>query len=168
MPIRSSHIAHRRLAGFHSVYEVAREALAPRPEIRFRVTSFEGLATPHPSVGQAIQRYDSIQPGWLPAAQARVCSTLTALFPTAHVLLVTRGFRTMILSSYSQYARSGGTLDLESYLKLAYEERAWDYDYVAGLYQRAFGGERTLVMPYELLRADPAAFTRGMEERLGG
>jgi len=46
------------------------------------------------------------------AKQREVCEILRTLFPRSLVLVVTRGYRGMVRSAYSQYVRSGGTLDL--------------------------------------------------------
>ena len=56
--------------------------------------------------------------------QVAACDALGALFPTAHVLLVTRGFRSLILSSYSQYARTGGAVEIEDFLRGGMPEHA--------------------------------------------
>jgi hypothetical protein len=106
-------------------------------------------------------------------AQERVCSILSGIFANATVLIITRGFRSMILSSLSQYARSGGEVDLAAMMRAAQEKpdprqlEAWHYDHLIGLYRRAFGEENVIVMPYELLRDDPGAFTRTLSARLG-
>jgi hypothetical protein len=78
----------------------------------------------------------------------------------------------MILSSHSQYVRSGGEVDLAGMMRAAQKEpdprllEAWHYDYLIGLYGRAFGEENIIVMPYELLRDDAEAFTRMLSARL--
>lgn len=94
------------------------------------------------------------------------------------MLIVTRGFRSMLLSSYSQFVRSGGDLELPALVAVALEHRDpvldalltiehWNYDRLVGRYREAFGAERVVVMSYELLRGDPLAFARALEARLG-
>jgi len=73
----------------------------------------------------------------------------------------------MILSSYSQYVRSGGDRDLQEMIASATGSPAWKYDEIAALYAGAFGEAKVIVMPYELLRDDAERFTRALEERLG-
>jgi hypothetical protein len=159
------------IAGFATVYAIARAgaAGADADGIRYRVTSSEGLATPHPDVGGPIG-HDRARTGPVPERQERVCATLAALFPTAHVLLVTRGFRTALLSGYSQYVRSGGELDFAALVRGAGSTPAGaeqlNYDRVIRLYSAAFP-ERLIVLPYELLRDDGEAFIRALEARLG-
>jgi hypothetical protein len=95
---------------------------------------------------------------------------LAELFPNALVLIVTRGFRAMILSSYSQYVRSGGDVDLADLIAMntnLSQLDPWNYDALIDLYTRAFGEANVIVMPYELLREDAGAFTRSLETRLG-
>jgi hypothetical protein len=161
------------IAGFQDVHAIAREGASRRDHApRYRVTSCEALSSPHATAGEGAVDYDAIRVTSRQAAQAEVCGMLAALFPNAHVLIVTRGFRGMILSSYSQYIRSGGTESLEALCTLAGTEAGanlapWNYDFLIGLYRRAFGDAKVIVMPYELLRDDAAAFLREIARRLG-
>jgi hypothetical protein len=150
---------------------MAREAASGRGRPLYRVTSSEDLSSPHTSVGQMAVDYEEMQRASMPDAQTRACELLAALFPTAHILIVTRGFRSMILSSYSQYVRSGG---LESLAALcasggsaaAAKQAPWNYDHLIGLYRRAFGEAKVILLPYELLRDDAAAFVGEISRRL--
>lgn len=159
------------IGGCSDVYDLVRQSAAPDPEVRCRVTSFEGLATPDLRAGRIVPdlRRDAQGPDF--EAQKRACATLAALFPGAHILLVTRGFRSILLSGYSQYVRSGGDLDFNAFRTPDPEEveqgrHAWHYDSLIGLYEAAFG-DGLIVMPYELLRDDPARFAAEIERRLG-
>jgi len=154
------------IAGFRSVYDVVTEGAKPRPGIRCRVTSSEGLSAPHPDSGSLGIDYN---PGYdFDAAQTEVCERLAALFGSAQVLIVTRGFRSMILSSFSQYARTGGDIPFEEQLATGrFESAPWNYDALIARYAKAFGEQNVIVLPWELLRDDAAAFTRVLEERLG-
>lgn len=154
------------IAGWRSVYDIASGAAAGEPGILWRVTSGEGLATPHRDVGRRSVDYAALAPGEVAAAQERVCHELGALFPGAAVLILTRGFRAMLLSSYSQYVRTGGTRDFGAFCEAGCG-RIWDYDRLIGLYEAAFGAENVIVLPYEGLRDDPAGFVAGLEVRLG-
>ncbi|HUO85253.1 MAG TPA: hypothetical protein VM534_09080 [Thermoanaerobaculia bacterium] len=159
------------IAGFRDVAQIAREGSLPGADVRYRVTSSESLSYPHPYVGQPLERYDYTR--WSDSRGiARVCTTLAEIFPAASVLLVTRGFRSMILSAYSQYARTGGHLDFPPFCEWLQErvsggDPAFDYDFLTGLYRRAFGEGKLIVVPYELLQEEPAAFTAAIESRLG-
>jgi hypothetical protein len=101
--------------------------------------------------------------------RARVAEILHELFPEASVLIVTRGFREALLSSYSQHVRMGGRAPIAElfggggggvgeYL---------NYDGVLDLYENKFGSERLVVLPYELLRDDPERFSSEVEGHLG-
>ena len=157
-------------AGFRDVYDFARQAGAPVEGRLYRVTSAEGLATPHADVGRDKVDYARMRSLAMPAAQERVCAELAALYPDAWILIVTRGFRMMILSAYSQYVRTGGTDPLDSFCAPSAEgdpaRDAWDYDRLIALYRKAFPG-RVIVLPYELLRDNPSRFTGEIEARLG-
>jgi hypothetical protein len=153
------------IAGYRDVYAIAREGAAPRPDVRYRVTSSENFTAPHRDTGGEHYSYeDPFDPA---AAQEHVCALLGEIFPHAHVLIVTRGFRSMIFSSYSQYIRSGAGVSLEEFVTHPLLDRPWDYDRIIGMYRNAFGAEQVVVMPYELLRDDADRFVRTIEERLG-
>lgn len=153
------------IAGYRDVYEIARQAAAQPADVRYRVTSCESFTAPHEDTGARHYRLeDPIDPA---IGQENACATLASLFPNARVLIVTRGFRSMIFSSFSQYVRSGADLSIEEFVRHPLIGHPWDYDRVIGLYQRAFGAERVMVMPYELLRDDADGFVRTVAERLG-
>lgn len=150
---------HREAAGF------AREAARPTEAIRARVTSCEELVMPGPAAGHHGMR--DLTPRETAGDAERVCADLAALFPTAYALLVTRGFREMLFSSYSQLVRSAGTHVLGDEPPVRVELRGmWDYDGLVRTYEAAFG-DRLLVLPYELLRDDPCAFVSLIEQPLG-
>ena len=71
------------IAGFHNVYQIAQAGAAPRAGVLYRVTSCEGLATPHPSFGNAVFDYGRERPLPIAEAQAEVCRILASLFPNA-------------------------------------------------------------------------------------
>ena len=166
------------IAGFRNVYAIIRGGGAPRPGVHYRVTSYEGLVAPQASAGEDFVDYASSRDDDMPASQSKLCAALAELFPNARILIVTRGFRAMILSSYSQYVRSGGDADLDDLVAAALTDHApgfdallrlnpWNYDHVIDIYSRAFGPGNVIVVPYELLRDDAGAFTNCIEERLG-
>jgi hypothetical protein len=139
------------------------------PDIRYRVTSCEGFSSPRPDAGGVNINYERLREMDMAAGQKAVCGLLAALFPNAHILIVTRGFRSMILSSYSQYVRTGGNDALPDLIAQDHpvEIDPWDYDRLIAMYADAFGQDRVVVMPYELLREDVSRFTTALEERLG-
>lgn len=167
------------IAGFRDVYAIARAGAVPARDIRYRVTSSEALSAPRPDAGRILVDYSLLQDVDAVTAQRRVCATLGELFPNAMILLVTRGFRSMIVSSYSQYLRSGGDADLDDLIEIArrgpgsagYELlldlARWNYDELIAAYSGTFGAENVIVMPYEVLRDDAPRFTRLLAERLG-
>src|SRR5688572_8511748 len=54
--------ANDGIAGFTNVYEVARSGAALPTDVRYRVTSAEGLATPHPTFGDPVSEFDAPWP----------------------------------------------------------------------------------------------------------
>lgn len=169
--------ADGRIAGFRDVFAIARAGAAGRKPTPWRVTSYEGLSAPHASAGRVAVDYHGPRPVDVPTAQLRICELLFDLFPGAMVLIITRGFRSMVLSSYSQYARSGGDVGLAELVAMAEKGSGpefdqlvnlapWDYDHLITAYAAAFGSENVIVLPYELLRDDPHRFTGAIADRL--
>jgi hypothetical protein len=162
------------LAGFRTVHELARGAAFPTAGDRFHVTSCEGFTAPRPAVGLQGVEYHSVDAPLMAERQARVRDLLRSMFADAVILIVTRGFRSMILSSYSQYVRSGGHVELAAMIGEGgsrtgddpHDHDPWHYDFVIELYRDAFGTENVIVMPWELLRDDAEAFVRVIEARL--
>lgn len=158
--------------GVRDIYEISRLGVElPRP-VELRVTSFEGLAAPHRSFGHEIIDHLDLGSVPMPQAQEQVCAMLADLFPNAHILLVTRGFRALIFSVYSQVVRGAGGLRLAELCEMLKRlplsgSNPFDYDFVLATYRKAFGSENVLCLPYEMLRADPGGFTSVLEERYG-
>lgn len=153
------------ITGYGTVYDIVAEAASPAAVAPlWRVTSTEGLTAPFESIGQWAAEF---RHGRM-AEIERACLSLAKVFPGATVLIVTRGFRSMILSSYSQYVRSGGTRTLEALM--SHERGAdhpWNYEATIVHYRARFGAEKVIVLPYEMLREEPARFLREIELRLG-
>lgn len=155
------------LGGYRSVHDLSAEAASPADRPRWRVTSCEDLAAPQADAGSLVVDYErAMQRRWVDG-QTAARDALVRMFPGARILIVTRGFRLMILSSYSQYVRSGGREDFATLLRHGGDNHPWDYDRLIGDYRAAFGRDHVIVLPYELLRDDPGAFTRAIETRLG-
>jgi hypothetical protein len=160
------------VAGFRNVWEIARDAAKGGAEPLYRVTSSESFCLPFEDVGQRAVDYKQRRDADVVSAQAACCRTLAALFPASLVLVVTRGYRSMILSSYSQLVRSGGFVGLDRVLDAmrtpeVIQRSPWNYDRVMALYRNAFGQDNVIVMPYELLRDDTRRFTDLLAQRLG-
>ena len=153
------------LGGFRDAYQLTRHAVAPLPEPRWAVTSYEGFSAPLPTAGAIGADYGE-HGAPIAARQERACHLLGGLFPGAHILIVTRGFRAMILSSFSQYARSGGQADIEDMVREARTDHPWCYDDIAALYRAQFGEDRVILLPYELLECDPERFLGELARRL--
>lgn len=161
------------IAGFGDVYAIVREAAdPPAVPLRWRVTSCEGFAIPTPGFGGFVSDVTTVHATAWPASRDAACSTLAGLFPGAHVLLVTRGFESILGSFWSQYVRTGGDLPFDAFCAAVADRAAagrnpLNYDALVTTYRGAFGTDRVHVLPYELLRDDHLAFGREIEVRLG-
>jgi hypothetical protein len=157
------------IAGFEGVDDLSRRCADPQFKALLRVTSSEALATPRPCAN-GTPDYVTAE-GHVPHSRAEVvCAELASLFPTAHVLLVTRGFRSIMVSGYSQYVATGGTDGFfgarPGFGADDHSRQAWNYDGTIAHYRAAFG-ERLIVLPYELLRDDPERFVHLLTQRFG-
>jgi len=160
------------IAGWHDVHQISAQAAQPLHEILYRVTSSEGLAAPHASIGQLTMDYARVDYTGAPATQARVAGVLAQQFPNARILVVTRGFRSMILSAYSQIIRIGGSVDFAEFCSslrsaAARDADGWNYSRLLNLYIGHFGAANVLAMPYELMRDELESFTDSLERWLG-
>ena len=158
------------IAGFSSGYALVHEAAASQSESSYRVTSLETLSIPGLDAGNASVDYDRYATFDMAAAQSRVCSLLAALFRDVTVLIVTRGFRSVIRSALSQYARTGGDADVLQLIGGKGDHEltvVYHYDRLISEYVLAFGSENVIVMPFELLRDDADAFIRMLATKLG-
>ena len=135
------------------------------------MTSCELLSTPlTPDAGSLQDLGEEALLTPIAELRERVCLALQLMFAQPTILIVTRGFHAEFLSGYSQYVRGGGRLRID---ELFAPEAAghlamfFDYDAVVSLYERTFGEEAVIVLPYELMRDDPSAFVAALEGRLG-
>lgn len=159
------------IAGSRDVYSLVRDSVTDGPEPKYYVTSSESFSAPNPYAGQMSIDYDLLRGRDAIADQRRACELLGRLFPGALVLVVTRGFRSMILSSYSQYVRSGGRDDGARFVEALRSGNEmidyWHYDAFLDMYAQTFGASNVVVLPYELLRDDVDAFIGTLADRLG-
>jgi hypothetical protein len=158
------------LAGHSGVAAFSRYAAHPHGARAWHVTSFELLVAPRVEESGP----DISAGGPIAERRRRVCELLRELFGEVTILIVTRGFRGVLASVYSEYVRAGGTLtqrelmgsvDASSAARVLVEDY-YDYDETIALYEHVFGADRMIVMPYELLREDPSGFIAELEDRL--
>jgi len=89
------------------------------------------------------------------------------LFPNAKILIGIREQKDIILSSYKQYIKTIGTLSLKKYLTpfkrrcfmAEFDLLLFCYDKIINTYMSAFGKENVLVLPYELMKVNPEAYS---------
>jgi Sulfotransferase family len=101
---------------------------------------------------------------------------LAVVFPDGLVLIVIREQREMLLSTYRQYVKAGGAWSLPQFLDPPVDTRTrvplsdpihFAYHRLIRTYHRLFGDDRVLVLPYELLRADPGRFVTAIARFAG-
>jgi hypothetical protein len=160
--------AHDAIGGVTSAAAIARQVAVADNAPRWVVTSSEWLMVP--AEGPGIPPTEPIA-----ARRRRVCARLRTMFGDATILIVTRGFRAIIASSYSEVLRWGLALSVEEFMSLYQESPAFegwrvtdvfDYDAALRLYADTFGAESVVVLPFELLRDDPRGFLARLEQRL--
>jgi len=101
---------------------------------------------------------------------------LKETFPDARILIVIREQRSIMLSAYKRYIRHCGTASIREYLGSPNESRArvpvfslehFKYHRLIAHYQEIYGNERVLVLPYEQMCQESAAFVRRISDWCG-
>jgi hypothetical protein len=163
--------AHDAIGGVTSATAIAsqaRSAAVTDNAPRWVVTSSEWLMLPAEAPG-----IPPTEP--IAVRRQRVCARLRTMFGDATILIVTRGFRSAIASTYSEVLRWGVASSVKEFLSLYQESPAFegwrmadvfDYDTPLRLYADTFGSESVMVLPFELLRDDPGEFLARLEQRL--
>lgn len=161
------------LVGFGGADALARDVAHRTTPPRLYVTSSEHLSMPRRN---DVDPADPPQDGTLDERRRRACELMSHLFADPAILIVTRGFRGVLVSAYSQYVRLGGHLSLPAFMHMLVSSGAengtnvvdyYDYDATIATYEAVFGPERVIVLPYELLVKDSDGFVRALEGRLG-
>jgi hypothetical protein len=159
---------HDAIGGVTSAAAIASQVAVTDNAPRWVVTSSEWLI--HAGDGPGIPPTEPVA-----ARRPRVCARLRTMFGDPTILIVTRGFRSVIASSYSEVLRWGLALSVEEVVSLYQESPAFegwrvadifDYDASLRLYADTFGAESVVVLPFELLRDDPRGFLARLEQRL--
>ena len=158
----------KAITGFYNSHDFSWYAESTEPIHECFVISSEHLSvwkSDSDIVGMrnGLKKYD------IKAYQEKLRDTLYDIYPTAKILIVTRGYTSLFQSFYSQYLAIGGTYDFENLLKSMWDNfpDLFDYSRVISLYREKFGNDNVIVLPYELLRADPHAFTAIIEKKMG-
>ena len=156
------------VTGFYGTHDISWYAESTDPLHECFVISSEHLSvwkSDSDIVGMrsGLKKYD------IKAYQLKLRDTLHAIYPTAKILIVTRGYTSLFQSFYAQYVAIGGTYDFENLLKSMWDNfpQLFDYSHVVNIYREKFGNDNVIVLPYELLRADPHGFTGIIEKKMG-
>lgn len=124
----------------------------------FRVLSDEALSI----AGIKVNRADVVYQGLnnIKDHQRNTAEKLHHLFPNAKVLIIVRGYKSLLTSLYSQYLVKGGRLNFKHFIEEHGESfvEQFDYDYLYYLYLSIFGKSNVLMLPYEMLREAPEQF----------
>jgi hypothetical protein len=100
-----------------------------------------------------------------------IADNLAQTFPGARIVVVMREQRSMVVSTYKQYVKTGGPARLETFLSPDSQHKAptfrfefFEYDRVIRYYRSLFGADAVLAMPYEQLAGDRAGFITQVAE----
>lgn len=105
-----------------------------------------------------------------------IAERLASTFPEGMVLIVIREQRRMVESTYRQYVKVGGAESAKRFLHPPtrgpsrvplFNLRHFEYHHVIGAYQQLLGPERVLVLPVEMLAADPQGFAASIQRFAG-
>ena len=93
-----------------------------------------------------------------------IAKRIHSVFPEARILMLIREQKSTIFSSYAQYIKSGGTPTLQRFIGADIEKPAFqpicrldhlEYDLLISYYQKLFGSDNILVLPFELFKKNP-------------
>lgn len=103
-----------------------------------------------------------------------VAERIHQIYPKAKILIVIREQVSMVLSTYYQLLKMGGTISLEQFLDQNYDSRSpnfsfyhFQYHHLLAHYQKLFGPDQVLILPYELFVQDAAAYLQRIGEFCG-
>lgn len=123
-----------------------------------QLTVWNGVLNP---LGAKFQEYN------IEAHQKRNAQKLFELYPNAKILITIRGFDTLLQSLYAQYVLNGGVLFFGDFFEVQQKnklQKLFNYDYVFSIYSKMFGAKNVLILPYELLKENPAAYIATIEK----
>ena len=96
-----------------------------------------------------------------------IADRIKECFPEAKIFCVIREQKSMVLSTYFQYLKIGGTDSLKAYLTRKYDERrpgfsleSLKYSDLISYYYRMFSKKNVLILPYEMLNRKPTDFLK--------
>jgi len=148
----------RAISGFQRSADFARYSYTRNEEARYFVLSEEELACwsgPNQDLSSFERSYD------VSVFQTNLVKTLKDFYPNPRILIVTRGFKAMVQSLYAQYANVGSRVGFLDFIESKNGQtlvELLNYDKVINQYIEAFGAERVIILPYELMRDDPKKF----------
>lgn len=94
-----------------------------------------------------------------------IANRLHNIFPNAKIFIVIREQKSFLLSIYFQYLLGGGVHSLKQYLGTTFDrKRSYfspnhiNYVPLIKAYQKLFGKEKVLVLPYEMFKHEPNNF----------
>jgi hypothetical protein len=102
-----------------------------------------------------------------------IAQRLQSTFPGARILIIIREQLSLIRSLYSQYITDGGDLSLARFLETpepqlgrmpGFRLEVYEFDRLITYYQRLFGADRVLVLPFEAMLRDLPGFLRSITD----
>lgn len=102
-----------------------------------------------------------------------IAQRLQATFPGARVLIIIREQLSLIRSLYSQYITDGGDLSLARFLETpepqlgrmpGFRLDVYEFDRLIAYYQKLFGADRVLVLPFEAMFRDLSGCLRSITD----
>lgn len=106
----------------------------------------------------------------------RIAVRLREVFPDARVLVVVREQRSMIASSYKQYVKMGGACTIAQFVDSPkapsarvplFDARHFEYHHLLEHYQRIWGVDEVLALPFEQFVADGRGFVERIADFAG-
>lgn len=160
------HYNGKTIGGFGNAWDIEKYAQNPDAHHDYYVLKCSAIGM-RGMVDDTVESAYTIQRIY--AYQDKLANTLFKLFPEGKILLITRGFSSMLSSAWSEYIVSGGLLSFDEFYK-QYSQgivASYNYDRIVRLFREVFGERNVIALPYELLRDEPLEYLSTLEDRLG-
>jgi len=103
-----------------------------------------------------------------------ICIRLSQVFDSPKIFMVIREQKSLIASCYMAFLTRGGTLALKDYINQPddwvfpkFSKRFFEFHNLIAMYQKIFGRDSVLVLPYEMFRDEPYKFFGSLRDFSG-
>jgi hypothetical protein len=156
----------RGVSGFKQSIDIVHYSYSPKPDARYFVVSEEEFSCwsgPNFSLSSFNRSYDVVR------FRKNLVQTLKDFYRHPKILIITRSHEAIIKSLYAQYINYGGRMGFIEFIQSANGDilkELLDYKATIHLYEREFGSENIIVLPYEMMQDNTHQFMEVLCQKL--